>query len=51
VLVVGRGSGIARNPARPIGTTQDIAQAVLFAMTNTFLTEMTLRVVGGEPVT
>jgi NAD(P)-dependent dehydrogenase (short-subunit alcohol dehydrogenase family) len=39
------------NPARRIGTTQDIAQAVLFAMANTFLTGMTLRVDGGEPLT
>lgn len=39
------------NPARRIGTTQDIAQAVLFAMTDTFLTGLTLRVDGGEPLT
>jgi NAD(P)-dependent dehydrogenase (short-subunit alcohol dehydrogenase family) len=41
----------SRNPARRIGTTQDIADAVLFAMTNTFLTGMTLRIDGGEPLT
>jgi NAD(P)-dependent dehydrogenase (short-subunit alcohol dehydrogenase family) len=39
------------NPARRIGTTQDIADAVLFAMTNPFLTGVTLRVDGGEPLT
>jgi NAD(P)-dependent dehydrogenase (short-subunit alcohol dehydrogenase family) len=36
------------NPARRIGTTDDIAGAVLFAMTNTFMTGMTLKVDGGE---
>lgn len=40
-----------RNPARRIGTTDDIAEAVLFAMTNTFLTGTTLRIDGGEPLT
>jgi NAD(P)-dependent dehydrogenase (short-subunit alcohol dehydrogenase family) len=40
-----------RNPARRIGTTQDIADAVLFAMTNPFMTGVTLRVDGGEPLT
>jgi NAD(P)-dependent dehydrogenase (short-subunit alcohol dehydrogenase family) len=39
------------NPARRIGTVDDIAGAALFAMTNTFLTGMTLRVDGGEPLT
>jgi NAD(P)-dependent dehydrogenase (short-subunit alcohol dehydrogenase family) len=39
------------NPARRIGTPQDIADAVLFAMTNPFLTGVTLRVDGGEPLT
>lgn len=39
-----------RNPARRIGTVDDIADAVLFAMTNTFLTGVTLRVDGGEPL-
>jgi NAD(P)-dependent dehydrogenase (short-subunit alcohol dehydrogenase family) len=38
----------SRNPARRIGTTDDIAQAVLFALTNTFLTGVTLAVDGGE---
>lgn len=39
------------NPARRIGTVDDIAQAVIFAMTNPFLTGVTLRVDGGEPLT
>ncbi|MFI9275741.1 SDR family oxidoreductase [Kitasatospora sp. NPDC052896] len=39
------------NPARRIGTSQDIADAVLFVMTNPFLTGVTLRVDGGEPLT
>ena len=38
----------ARNPAQRIGTAQDIANAVLFCMTNTFLTGVTLQVDGGE---
>jgi hypothetical protein len=29
----------------------DVASGVLFAMTNTFLTGLTLRVDGGEPLT
>lgn len=41
----------SRNPARRIGTADDIAEAVLFAMTNTFLTGTTLRIDGGEPLT
>jgi NAD(P)-dependent dehydrogenase (short-subunit alcohol dehydrogenase family) len=41
----------ARNPARRIGTTEDIAKAALFAMTNTFLTGQTLHIDGGEPLT
>jgi NAD(P)-dependent dehydrogenase (short-subunit alcohol dehydrogenase family) len=41
----------SRNPARRIGTADDIAQAVLFAMTNTFLTGQTLHIDGGEPLT
>jgi NAD(P)-dependent dehydrogenase (short-subunit alcohol dehydrogenase family) len=41
----------ARNPARRIGTTDDIAQAVLLALTNTFLTGQTLHIDGGEPLT
>ena len=40
-----------RNPARRIGTPGDIAQGVLFAMTNTFLTGQTLHIDGGEPLT
>jgi NAD(P)-dependent dehydrogenase (short-subunit alcohol dehydrogenase family) len=39
------------NPARRIGTVDDIANAVLFAMTNSFLTGVTLKVDGGEPLT
>lgn len=41
----------ARNPVRRIGTADDIANAVLFAMTSTFLTGVTLHVDGGEPLT
>jgi NAD(P)-dependent dehydrogenase (short-subunit alcohol dehydrogenase family) len=40
----------ASNPARRIGTPQDVAGAVLFAMTNTFLSGVTLKVDGGEPL-
>ncbi len=36
------------NPARRIGTVDDVANGVLFAMTNTFLTGMTLKIDGGE---
>jgi NAD(P)-dependent dehydrogenase (short-subunit alcohol dehydrogenase family) len=36
------------NPARRIGTPEDIAHAVLFALTNTFLTGASLSVDGGE---
>ena len=39
------------NPARRIGTPEDVAGAVLFAMTNTFLTGVTLKIDGGEPLT
>jgi NAD(P)-dependent dehydrogenase (short-subunit alcohol dehydrogenase family) len=39
------------NPIRRIGTPEDVADAVLFAMTNTFLTGMTLKIDGGEPLT
>jgi NAD(P)-dependent dehydrogenase (short-subunit alcohol dehydrogenase family) len=39
------------NPARRIGTVDDIAEAVMFAMTNAFMTGVTLRVDGGEPLT
>jgi NAD(P)-dependent dehydrogenase (short-subunit alcohol dehydrogenase family) len=41
----------ACNPARRIGTPEDIAQGVLFAMTNSFLTGQTLHIDGGEPLT
>ena len=41
----------ARNPVRRIGTVDDIAAAVLFAMTSTFLTGQTLHIDGGEPLT
>ncbi|MGH3252648.1 MAG: SDR family oxidoreductase [Trebonia sp.] len=41
----------ARNPSGRIGTPQDIAQAVLLALTNTFLTGQTLHIDGGEPLT
>ena len=38
------------NPVGRIGTPDDIAGAVVFAMTNTFMTGMTLKVDGGEPL-
>ncbi|MCE3551778.1 SDR family oxidoreductase [Pseudonocardia sp. RS11V-5] len=41
----------ARNPVRRIGTAGDVADAVLFAMTSTFLTGQTLHIDGGEPLT
>jgi NAD(P)-dependent dehydrogenase (short-subunit alcohol dehydrogenase family) len=41
---------VAHNPAGRIGTPVDIAAAVLFAMTNTFLTGMTMKVDRGEPL-
>jgi NAD(P)-dependent dehydrogenase (short-subunit alcohol dehydrogenase family) len=41
----------ASNPVRRLGTAADIAAAVLFALTNTFLTGQTLHVDGGEPLT
>jgi NAD(P)-dependent dehydrogenase (short-subunit alcohol dehydrogenase family) len=40
----------ARNPARRIGNPEDIAQGVLLAMSNPFLTGQTLRIDGGEPL-
>ncbi|MFC8246292.1 SDR family oxidoreductase [Streptomyces chartreusis] len=40
-----------RNPARRIGTPNDIANAVLYAMTSDFLTGETLHIDGGEPLT
>jgi NAD(P)-dependent dehydrogenase (short-subunit alcohol dehydrogenase family) len=39
------------NPAGRVGTAEDVASAVLFAMANTFLTGVTLKVDGGEPLT
>jgi NAD(P)-dependent dehydrogenase (short-subunit alcohol dehydrogenase family) len=39
------------NPARRIGTTEDVSGAVLFAMTNGFMTGVTLKIDGGEPLT
>jgi NAD(P)-dependent dehydrogenase (short-subunit alcohol dehydrogenase family) len=41
----------ARNPVGRIGTADDIANAVLFAMTSAFLTGQTLHIDGGEPLT
>jgi NAD(P)-dependent dehydrogenase (short-subunit alcohol dehydrogenase family) len=41
----------ARNPSRRIGTPDDVARAVLFALTSTFLTGQTLHIDGGEPLT
>ena len=41
----------AHNPAGRIGTVDDVAHAALFAMTNTFMTGMMLKVDGGEPLT
>ncbi len=38
------------NPAGRIGTVDDVADAVLFALTNTFLTGVTVKVDGGEPL-
>src|ERR1700722_432139 len=40
----------AGNPVGRIGTPEDVASAVLFAMTNTFMTGMTLKVDGGGPL-
>ncbi len=41
---------IAENPARRLGTADDVAEAVLFALTNTFLTGASLPIDGGEPL-
>jgi NAD(P)-dependent dehydrogenase (short-subunit alcohol dehydrogenase family) len=38
------------NPAGRIGTVEDVASTVVFALTNTFLTGTTLHVDGGEPL-
>jgi NAD(P)-dependent dehydrogenase (short-subunit alcohol dehydrogenase family) len=40
-----------RNPAGRIGTADDVAGGVLFALTSTFLTGQTLHIDGGEPLT
>lgn len=40
----------ARNPAGRIGTAEDVAGAVLYALTSTFLTGQTLHIDGGEPL-
>ncbi|MCV7347404.1 SDR family oxidoreductase [Mycolicibacterium rhodesiae] len=40
----------AANPVGRIGTVEDIAQAALFAMTNTFMSGVTLKIDGGEPL-
>jgi NAD(P)-dependent dehydrogenase (short-subunit alcohol dehydrogenase family) len=39
-----------RNPARRIGTAEDVADAVVFALTNTFMTGVSLGIDGGEPL-
>jgi NAD(P)-dependent dehydrogenase (short-subunit alcohol dehydrogenase family) len=41
----------AENPAGRIGSPEDVAGAVLFAMTNTFMTGVMLKIDGGEPLT
>jgi NAD(P)-dependent dehydrogenase (short-subunit alcohol dehydrogenase family) len=38
------------NPVWRMGTADDIAEAVVFALTNTFLTGVSLAVDGGEPL-
>jgi NAD(P)-dependent dehydrogenase (short-subunit alcohol dehydrogenase family) len=38
------------NPVRRMGTSEDIASAVVFALTNTFLTGAVIPVDGGEPL-
>jgi NAD(P)-dependent dehydrogenase (short-subunit alcohol dehydrogenase family) len=38
------------NPARRIGNSADIAQAVVFALTNSFMTGISLGIDGGEPL-
>jgi NAD(P)-dependent dehydrogenase (short-subunit alcohol dehydrogenase family) len=40
----------ARNPARRVGIAQDVGEAVLFALTNTFMTGVSLPIDGGEPL-
>ena len=56
--VVSTGSALARgriadldldrNPVRRIGTTDDIAQAVMFTVTSTFLAGQTVHIDGGD---
>jgi NAD(P)-dependent dehydrogenase (short-subunit alcohol dehydrogenase family) len=41
----------SRNPVQHIGTVDDIANGVLFALTSPFLTGQTLHIDGGEPLT
>jgi NAD(P)-dependent dehydrogenase (short-subunit alcohol dehydrogenase family) len=41
----------AENPAGRIGSPEDVAGAVMFAMTNTFMTGVMLKIDGGEPLT
>jgi NAD(P)-dependent dehydrogenase (short-subunit alcohol dehydrogenase family) len=41
----------AENPAGRIGSPEDVAGAVMFAMTNTFMTGLMLKIDGGEPLT
>jgi NAD(P)-dependent dehydrogenase (short-subunit alcohol dehydrogenase family) len=41
----------ASNPARRIRTLDDVAEAVLFALTSTFLTGVTLGIDGGQTLT
>jgi NAD(P)-dependent dehydrogenase (short-subunit alcohol dehydrogenase family) len=41
---------VAENPVRRLGTADDVATAVLFALTNTFLTGASLPIDGGEPL-
>jgi len=41
----------ASNPVRRIGTTEDVAGTVLYALTSGFLTGQTLHIDGGEPLT
>lgn len=40
----------AANPVGRIGTTEDVAQAAVFLMTNTFMTGVSLPVDGGQPL-
>jgi hypothetical protein len=55
VLIIGHGSGLARAVAVAAldagAYVEDIAQGVMFALTNTFLTGQTLHIDGGEPLT